>query len=218
MTTSNHQPARGENRITIAVKEEQISAAPGNGVNLLVGIFNEGPQDEEVEVSVRGVPAGWITPLNNGRPVHVPAGQTKMVTLIVLPPPLPESRVGQYPLEIQAVSLSDPDHPAVEHILLTVAAYESPGRIGMLLGTTSFAAIPGSTVHIPILLLNRGVQQDGFRLGVTGIPANWISTDSPITQLGPGESRELMVTVQVPRSPQAGAGRMPFVIQFASQL
>src|SRR5512139_2499435 len=157
MTISNPQPARGENGITIAVKEEQISAAPGNGVNLLVGILNDGPQDEEVEISVRGVPAGWITPINDRRLVHVPAGQAETVTLIILPPPLPESRVGQYPLEIQAVSLSDPDHPAVEHALLTVAAYESLGRIGMLLGATSFAAIPGSTVHIPVFLINRGV-------------------------------------------------------------
>ncbi len=218
MTTSNPQSTRGEDKITIAVKEEQISAAPGNGVNLLVGILNDGPQDEDVEISVRGVPAGWIMPINDGRLVHVPAGQAETVTLTLLPPPLPESRVGQYPLEIQAVSLSDPDHPAIDHALLTVAAYESPGRIGMLLGTTSFAAVPGSTVHIPLILLNRGLQEDGFRLGVTGIPSNWISTDSPNTRLGPGESRELMVTVQVPRSPQAGAGRTPFVIQFGSQL
>src|SRR5512139_1350189 len=100
MAANDPQPTRGENRITIAVKEEQISAAPGNGVNLVIGILNDGPQDEEVDVSVRGVPAGWITPINDRRLVHVHAGQTEMVTLIILPPPLPESRVGQYPLEI----------------------------------------------------------------------------------------------------------------------
>ncbi len=101
MTTNDPQPTRGENRITIAVKQEQISAAPGNGVNLLVGILNDGPQDEQVEITVRGVPAGWITPINDSRLVHVPAGQAETVSLIILPPPLPESRV-------RPVSAGDP--------------------------------------------------------------------------------------------------------------
>jgi len=206
---SDPQPTRGESQLTIAVKEEQISAAPGNVVNVLVGILNGGPHAEDVEIGVKGVPESWITTPIETRLVHIPAGQTEKITLTILPPPLPESRVGQYPLEIQAVSRSDPDHPALAHTLLTVAAYESHGRIGILLGATQFSVIPGSTVHLPILLLNRGVQEDNFRLGVTGIPANWISTDSAITRLGPGESKELMVTIHVPRSPQAGAGRTP---------
>jgi hypothetical protein len=213
---SDPQPTRGESQLTIAVKEEQISAAPGLGVNVLVGILNDGPHAEDVEILVKGVPASWIT--SDTRLVHIPAGQAEKVTLTILPPPLPESRVGQYPLEIQAVSRSDPDHPAVEHTLLTVAAYESRGRIGMLLGATTFSVIPGSTVHVPILLLNRGVQEDNFHLGISGIPTNWISTDSPITRLGPGESNEVMATIHVPRSPQAGAGRTPFLIRFSSQL
>ncbi|MGE5377391.1 MAG: hypothetical protein ACM3XO_20220, partial [Bacteroidota bacterium] len=218
MTTSDPQPTRGESQLTIAVKEEQISAAPGNGVDLLIGVLNGAPHDEDVEISVKGVPTSWITTPIETRLVRIPAGQTARILLTVLPPPLPESRVGQYPLEIQAVSRSDPEHPALAHILLTVAAYESRGRIGMLLGTTHFSAIPGSTVHIPVVLLNRGLQEDNFRLGVTGVPTNWISTDSPITRLGPGESREVMATIHVPRSPQAGAGRTPFLVQFGSQL
>ena len=216
--SSDPQPTRDENQLTIAVKEEQISTAPGNEASVQVAVLNDGPQDEEVEISVRGVPASWITTPNEARFVHVPAGQAVKITLTLLPPPLPESRVGQYPLEIQAVGRGDPDHPAVTHCLLTVAAYESRGRIGVLLGATHFSVVPGSTVHIPILLHNRGLQADSLRLGITGIPANWVSTNSPITRLEPGESKEVMVTLQAPRSPQAGAGRTPFVIQFASQL
>lgn len=217
MMNSEPQPTRGENQLTIAVKEEQISTAPGNGVNLLVGILNGGTEAEDVEISVKGVPESWITTPIETRLLHIPAGQAGKVMLTILPPPLPESRVGLYPLVIQAVG-NDPYHPAVAHTLLTLAAYESRGRIGILLGTTQFSAIPGSTVHIPILLLNRGLQEDDFRLGVTGIPANWISTESPITRLGSGESRELMLTIHVPRSPQAGAGRTPFAIQLTSQM
>jgi Tol biopolymer transport system component len=216
MESSDPQPVRGENHLTIAVGEEQISAAPGSGTSLQIGVMNDGPLAEEVEISVRGVPARWI--IGNGRLVYIPAGQVEKILLTIQPPPIPESRVGQYPLEILAAGRSDPDHPALATSLLTVAAYESRGRIGMLLGTTQFSVVPGSTVHIPILLLNRGVQTDSFQLGMTGLPANWISTDSPITRLAPGESRELMATLHVPRSPQAGAGRAPFVLQLTSQL
>ena len=218
MMSSDPQPARDESHLTIAVKEEQISVAPGIGVDILVGVLNEGPHAEEVEILVEGIPASWVTTASETRLVYIPAGQTQKITLTILPPPIPESRVGQYPLKIRAVSRRDADHAAVADCLLTVAAYESRGRIGMLLGATHFSVVPGSTVHIPILLLNRGVQADNFRLGVSGISANWISTNSPITQLAPGESKEVMVTLHVPRSPQAAAGRTPLVIQFASQL
>jgi TolB protein len=85
-----------------------------------------------------------------------------------------------------------------------------------MLGSLHFSVIPGSTVHIPILLQNRGLQEDTFRLTVSGIPANWISTNSPVTTLEPSASKEIMVTVHVPRSPQAAAGRMSFAIQFTS--
>ena len=166
MVSNDPQPTRGENHLTIAAGEEQISAAPGSSTSLQVGVLNDGPLAEEVEISVRGVPASWIT--GNERLVYIPAGQMEKILLTLLPPPIPESRVGQYPLEIRAVSRSDPDHPVIANSLLTVAAYESRGRIGMLLGTTQFSVVPGSTVHIPILLLNRGLQEDSFRLGMSG--------------------------------------------------
>jgi hypothetical protein len=216
MESSEPQPARSETHLTVAAGEEQISAAPGSSTSLQVGILNDGPLPEEVMISVTGIPSGWIT--GNERLMYIPAGQMEKILLTILPPPLPESRVGQYPLEIRAVGRSDPDHPATATCLLTVAAYESRGRIGLLLGSTQFSVVPGSAFHIPMLLVNHGLQADSFRLGMTGLPANWISTDSPITRLAPGESREVMATIHVPRSPQAGAGRTPFVLQVASQL
>jgi hypothetical protein len=99
-----------------------------------------------------------------------------------------------------------------------VAAYESRGRIGVMLGSIHFSIIPGSTVHIPILLQNSGLHEDTFRLNIAGIPANWISTNSALTKLEPSASKEIMVTIHVPRSPLAGAGRTPFAIQFTSQV
>lgn len=214
--SSNPYQARDESQqIRIAVRDEQISVIPGNEVDLYITLTNESSRDEHVELSIRGVPESWIT--GDSRFVPLAPGQTRQVVLTVAPPPVPESRVGQYPLEILAIRQSDPDHPALADSLLTVAAFESRGRVGVLLGSTHFAVNPGSTVHIPIVLHNRGLEDDIFRLSITGIPAPWVSTNSPLTSLEPADSKDIMVTVHVPRSPQATAGRMPFTIQVISQ-
>lgn len=212
--SSNPDQTRDEKQLKVAIQEEQISVAPGNAVQIQAAVINESPNEEEVNILVKGVPANWIsidTPV-----VHLSSGQAKQVTLTVQAPPVPEGRVGQHPLDIQAISRNDSNHSAIARSVLTVAAYESRGRIGVMLSSVHFAVIPGSTIHIPILLQDRGLQEDSFRLSITGIPANWISTNSALTRLEPSASKEIMVTIHVPRSPQAAAGRTPFVIQLTS--
>jgi Tol biopolymer transport system component len=214
MMSSNPNQTRDENPLRVAIREEQISVAPGNAVQIQAAVINDGPIEEDVNILVKGVPANWVT---IDTPVaHLLPGQARQVTLTVQPPPVPEGRVGQYSLDIQAISQNDSNHSAIARSLLTVAAYESRGRIGVMLGSVHFSAIPGSTIHIPILLQNRGLQEDSFRLNIAGIPSNWISTNSALTRLEPSANKEIMVTVHVPRSPLAGAGRTPFVIQFLS--
>jgi hypothetical protein len=214
--SSNPYQTRDENQLKVILREEQISVAPENQVNIQITVMNESPQAEDVDILIKGMPAEWTTletPV-----VHMPPGETKQVTLTVQLPPVPQSRVGQYPLDISVVSRSDPTRSATARTILTVAAYEARGRIGVMLASVHFSVIPGSTVHIPILLQNRGLQADSLRLSIAGLPANWISTNSAVTRLEPSESREIIVTVHVPRSPQAAAGRTPFVIQFTSQV
>src|SRR5574341_867845 len=99
----NTQPyrTRDESHLRVAVKEEQVSVAPGNEAEIHVGIINESPEPEDVNISVLGAPAGWImidTPM-----VHLPPGQAQQVTLSVRPPDLPDGLVGQYSLTIQAI-------------------------------------------------------------------------------------------------------------------
>ena len=213
----NTQPDQtsDESHLRVAVKEEEVSVAPGNEVEIHVGVINEGPNHEDVNISVTGAPASWL--LIDIPVVHLQPGQGKQITVTVRPPDVPEGLVGQYPLIIQATSQNDSHHSVSVRSLLTVAAYESRGRIGVMLGATHFSVFPGSTIHISILLQNRGSQADNFRLHITGIPANWISTNSALTILEPSESKEVIVTVHVPRAPQAVAGRMPFLIEFISQ-
>jgi TolB protein len=212
---SNAQQNREEDRLILAIKEEQITVAPESTVRIHAAIINQSPNEDYVDIRVRGVPAEWTTietPV-----VHLAAGEAKQIIITVQPPPVPQSRVGQYPLDVHAVSQSDPTRSVTVRSNLTVAAYQSRGRIGVMLGSIHFSISPGSSITIPILLQNRGLEEDSFKLSVEGIPAGWISTNSALTQLEASSSKEIQITIRAPRSPEADAGRTPFKIQIASQ-
>ena len=214
MSSNPYQPMN-ENPLRLVIREEELSVAPGNEIKIQLGILNQGPSEDIVNILIKGIPDEWT----NIEPavVHLAAGEAKQIIVTFIPPPVPESRVGEHLLEFQAVSRNDSNRSAIARAVLTVAAYESRGRIGVLLSSLQYPIIPGSTLHIPILLQNRGLEDDTFRLSIAGIPANWISTNSALTRLEPSASKEIMVTVHVPRSPQAAAGRTPFAIQLTSQ-
>lgn len=213
---SNVNPRRHGDQIKVAIKEDQLTVPPGGRATIQVGVLNDSPNEDYMDVLVKGVPVEWVI-------VHTPvlqlaSGEAKLITLTVQPPALADSRVGQYPLDIHVISQSDPKQSAVARSVLTVAAYQSRGRIGVMLGAIHFSVTPGTSIEIPILLQNRGDEEDGFRLNVTGLPAHWITSNSTVTRLDPGSSAEIVLTLQVPRSPQAAAGRTRFTIEFVSQL
>lgn len=213
---SNAYGKRNGDRLKVAIKEDQITIAPDSRATIQVGILNDSPNEDYVDILIKGVPIEWVivhTPV-----VQLAPGEAKLVTLTVQAPEIADNRVGQYPLDVHVVSQSDPKRMAVARSVLTVAAYQSRGRIGVMLGAIHFAVTPGSTIDVPILLQNRGEEEDGFRMKITGLPAIWVSSNSTLTRLEPGASTEIVLTLQVPRSSQAAAGRTRFTIQFASQL
>ncbi|HLO28287.1 MAG TPA: hypothetical protein VK249_04080 [Anaerolineales bacterium] len=208
---------KGESdKIKIAIKEEQLTVAPEARATLNVAILNNNPYEDDIDVIVKGVPPEWVT--TPPRPTHLAPGEAKLITLTVRPPAMPEDRVAQFQLEIRALSQKDPEHFAAAQSILTVAAYRSQGRIGILLGTVHFSVSPGAIIDIPLLLQNRGEEEDSFRLQVRGLPEGWVSTNSTVTTLEPKASMEIQLTLRIPRSPQAAAGRNPFTIQVASEI
>src|SRR5215211_7736628 len=213
---SNANQKRENHQLKVAIKEEQVTVAPDSRTTIQVGIFNEGPKEEYIDIRVKGVPLEWVT---IPTPVlHLAAGEAKLVTLTIQPSAIPDNRPSQYPLDVHVVSQSDSKRSAVARSTLTVAAYQSTGRIVVMLGAIHYSVTPGTGIEIPILLQNRGDEEDSFRLHVTGLPAGWVSSNSMITRLEPNTSAEIQLTLQVPRSSQAVAGRRPFTIQFVSQL
>ena len=202
-------------KLTLAIKEEQVTVSPEGSEKIHVAVINKGDRDAYVDIHIKGVPDEWTTV---EKPVvHVHPGETDQFTITVQPPPLPKSRVGRYPMDVEAVSQDDYKRIATARSYITVAAYQSEGRISVMLGSIYFSVSPGSSINVPVLLQNLGLQEDSFRLSIDGLPANWVSTNSTYTELEPNMSKEIQLSIRVPHTSEADAGRTPFTIRFTSQ-
>jgi uncharacterized membrane protein len=210
-----NDPNQAAGKLQLSWDDEHIQIAPGSSKTIRLAITNLGAERAYFELSVKGVPGEWValdTPV-----VELGAGGQGDVELIVTVPEPPQGRAGRYPLVVEVASQGDPGVTATLSGELTVAAFQSEGRVGLLLAATQFAVAPGGSVTFPLLLHNRGLTADTFRLGVEGIPTAWISTADAQTHLEPGEHKEIALTIQPPRAAESGAGRRPFIIKVQSQ-
>ena len=201
--------------LLLAIKENQVNVAPEGKVIVHTAIINKGKENDQVAIVVKGIPAEWVT--IDSPMVYIAANAIKEVTLTIQPPPYPQSDVGEYTMVVEAVSKIDPWRSVSVKCLVTIAAYESEGRIGVLLGSINFSVVPGTSINVPMILKNHGINEDSFILSVEGIPTNWVTTTSPLTRVSAGQSEQIQFNIQVPRSPQAHAGRTPFKIVITSQ-
>src|SRR5512147_2160371 len=113
---------KGENdKLKVAIKEEQLTVAPETRATLTVGLLNNNPYEDDFDVIVKGVPPEWVnipTPV-----VHLAPGDAKLITFTVRPASAPDQRIAQYHLEIRIVSRRNPEDFAGARSTLTVAAY-----------------------------------------------------------------------------------------------
>jgi len=201
--------------LLLAIKEKQVSVAPEGKVIVHTAVINKGEENDQVALVVKGLPTEWVT--IDSPTVYIAAGAVKQVIITIQPPPYPQSDVGEYNMKVEAVSRIDPWRSASVKCLITVAAYESEGRIGVLLGSLNFSVVPGTSITVPMILKNHGINEDSFILSVEGIPPNWVTTTSPLTKVPAGQSKQTQFDIQIPRSSQAHAGRTPFNIVITSQ-
>jgi len=202
-------------RINLFVVNSQVSVAPGSKGTISAMLANQGAEEDYFELYVKGLPSEWVSLETSV--ISLQPGEQREIPLTIQPAEHPQGRASQYPFVIQVTSQGHPGEMAEVEGTLTVAAFQSEGRIGVLMGSTQFAVAPGSSLLIPILLLNRGLEEDVFRLHVEGIPASWVSTSAPLTRLEAGQQSEVELALQPPRAPQSEAGRHPFVIQVQSE-
>ena len=201
--------------IRTRITTNEYTVAPGNSIEIPIAISNQSLEIDSFRLTITGLPGGWIS---SSSPVTLlNPGEEKEIELIINPPPAPQSSIGHYPFTIIISSQSYTERTVELNMTLHIAAYEVQGRIGVLLDSTQFSVAPGSTTELNILLNNQGLVSDEFRLAVEGIPANWISTSSPLTQLAAGEEKEVILTIRPPITPQSKAGRHRYVIFWAGR-
>ena len=210
---NNNQPPKVNLRLV--VKEKELNVAPEGKVEFHVGAINAGTMEDVVKFAVKGVPSEWVS--FDEPALRIDGGKAKQTILRIQPPPFPDGRVGKYELEIQGTSRNAPRELATTHCTVIVAAYAPEGRVGVLIGAINFPITPGSSVSIPLLLENRGISADSFRFSIAGIPRNWVSTTSSVVKLAASECKEMLFTINLPRSSVADAGRTPFKIQISSE-
>jgi TolB protein len=211
----NDNPNKPGGKILLSWDEDEVQIAPGNSKTTRLKVSNQGDVDDYYEINIKGLSNAWIA--IDSPVVNIRAGEQSQIELTITVPEPPHSRSGRYPFEAQVTSQGNPDVSATISGELNVAAFQTEGRIGILLESVQFSVSPGSTITIPLVLHNRGLEADTFRLDVDGIPAAWISTTGARTTLDAGEQKEVELTIRPPQAAESTAGRRSFTIIAHSQ-
>jgi heat shock protein HslJ len=201
--------------ILMTTGKDTLSVAPGGTQELPVILKNNSRVPEQVRIMVEGVPLPWIS---TDRPVLlVQPGEEVPITLVVHPPEPPNANAGRYQMRILVTSTLDPERCAETLVTLTVAGFEVPGRVGVLLNGLQYAATPGETSALPVAITNQGLGADIFHLEQEGLQPNWIGNNPSSWTLKAGETVTGLLMIQPPRIPTSRAGRYQFRILVKSE-
>jgi polar amino acid transport system substrate-binding protein len=211
----SENPLENKPYIVISVEKKEYTVSPGGSIGINLSLHNLGTEEDSFVLSVQGVPASWIS--SSLPVVELSPGERKETDLLIQVPSSIDSGTGSVQLSIIATSQHHPEQIAQVDVVLSVTAGNVPSRVVIEMESLQFAVAAGSSITIGVTLKNNGLITDTLRLYVDGIPANWVSTPSPLTQLEPGEERKIPVTIAPPLSAESRAGRYPIKIRVVSQ-
>ena len=211
----NENPEPSKAKLLLAPENTSLQLAPGSKKNLKFTLISQKDSEDLFEISVKGVPIEWVA-LEN-RVVQLKPGERAEFELTISVPESPELRPGRYAYIIQANSQTDRSAAATVSGELSVAVFQSEGRIGILLSHVNYVVTPGNRIIVPLLLQNRGLAADTFRMEVQGLPAAWLTFTDTLYHLDPGEQKEIEFSILPPRTAESVAGRRPFTILISSQ-
>ncbi|MDZ4763514.1 MAG: protein kinase [Chloroflexota bacterium] len=132
-------------------------------------------------------------------------------------------RIGGYWVRIERANArpreetgaSAPVAPAPE----PVAAYPPllPEKIQVNIDTPHLQVTPGTTVAMPIEVVNRGDVVDHFRVELIGLPPNWASAPSETLFLLPNTRNTTSVTFHPPMNSTSAAGEHAFEVRVSAR-
>ena len=160
--------------IQISAETTDIRVAPGSSIEVSLKIYNNSASAGNYQIFIDGIPQDWVStsaPIN-----YLEADEEKEILLNIQPPAQPETGPGEIPFSVRVINDQDARQEDKVDLILTMSAYTSEGRIGVMLNATSYSTTPGSSTTLQMLLLNQGLVDDVFKISVEGIPISWIST------------------------------------------
>ena len=184
--------------IRVSIVSPAAPVEPGGAVFATAVIHNRGRVVDLVQLSVTGIPAGWVTFSQNTMAL-VP-GTRETVTLVIQPPLSPESLAGEYDFGVTVAS-GEHDREAVAFGKLTVLPFDA----------TEVHLLPiRSKRNFTLTARNNGNALVTYMLSGTDDEAAFLyDFQQPSIELRPGEERR--VPVRVRKTKRQWFGRPSFV-------
>jgi Tol biopolymer transport system component/serine/threonine protein kinase len=91
-----------------------------------------------------------------------------------------------------------------------------PEDLVVIVETVHLSVIPGNSSTASFIIQNKGDSIDHYRIGVEGIPSNWIPAPPPALQILPGDQQEIKLIIQPPLTPSSRPGRYPITVRVSS--
>ncbi|MCO5200332.1 MAG: FHA domain-containing protein [Chloroflexi bacterium] len=184
--------------IRVSIVSPAAPVEPGGAVFATAVIHNRGRVVDLVQLSVTGIPAGWVT-FSQGTMALVP-GTRETVTLVIQPPLSPESLAGEYDFGVTVAS-GEHDREAVAFGKLTVLPFDA----------TELHLLPiRSKRDFTMTARNNGNALVTYVLSGTDDEAAFLyDFQQPSIELRPGEERR--VPVRVKKTKRQWFGRPTFV-------
>jgi len=109
-------------RVSLHVEKNDLTVEPGQCLQLIINLLNQGVLVEHFQTSIEGIPSSWLPA---GSPVvQLLPGDQQAVSFTISPPRTPQSRAGTYPITIKVTSQDGRNQAAVPGSL-TVTPYSS---------------------------------------------------------------------------------------------
>lgn len=113
------QSARGW--VGASVEPANLGVTPGSSASFTLQLYNRGPQTDTFHISLQGIPSDWIAA--PPRPVGIPAGNDRTLTITLRPPRTSAGRAGRHQVVLRVASQNAPNEIVELRLQVTVTAF-----------------------------------------------------------------------------------------------
>jgi uncharacterized membrane protein len=218
-----NRPARS---ITMATEYPGVKVPAEEDVSMDIIFHNKGRSDENVEVWLSDIPAGWNAKIKTYRftvtGIHVPAGENKSLTFEAQPPK--DLSPGKYTFQIEAKTQDGKFKMARKIMVIVTGAAEKVEDDRGIKLTTSYPEIrgPSDATFEFSMEVNSKLDKDAiFDLFAQG-PKGWDINFKPayetkfITSLRLKANQNQTIAVEVKPPPMSEAGEYPINVRVSS--